>query len=99
MFMWMVRRYVPMKPCLHKIPEGEGVRGTSWPEEWPVRVESTPSWLSATDKGIYGKPVAEDYRADTNHWKHVVSKSYLDGVGINWTSIRNVMDMKAGYGG
>lgn len=91
--------YVPMKPCLHNIPEGEGVRGTSWPEEWPVRVESTPSWLSATDKGIYGKPAAEDFQADTNHWKHVVSKSYLEGVGINWTSIRNVMDMKAGYGG
>lgn len=88
-----------MKPCLHKIPEGKGARGTSWPEEWPVRVESIPSWLSTTDKGIYGKPVAEDFRVDTEHWKHVVSKSYLEGVGIDWTSIRKVMDMKAGYGG
>ncbi|GKU98423.1 hypothetical protein SLEP1_g11433 [Rubroshorea leprosula] len=37
--------------------------------------------------------------ADYKHWKDVVAKSYLSGVGINWSSIRNVMDMRAVYGG
>lgn len=37
--------------------------------------------------------------ADTNHWNAIVNKSYLNGMGINWTSIRNVMDMKSIYGG
>lgn len=37
--------------------------------------------------------------ADHNHWKAVVEKSYLDGLGLNWSNIRNVMDMRAVYGG
>ena len=36
---------------------------------------------------------------DHNHWKAVVEKSYLDGLGIDWSNIRNVMDMRAVYGG
>jgi hypothetical protein len=29
-----------------------------------------------------------------------VQKLYLQGaLGINWTTIRNIMDMRAGYGG
>ncbi|KAG0621314.1 hypothetical protein M758_3G010500 [Ceratodon purpureus] len=91
--------YVPMKACMHKIPSGEGVRGTSWPADWPLRVESTPTWLSSTEAGVYGKPAAEDFRSDTDHWKRVVHKSYMQGLGIDWTSVRKVMDMKAGYGG
>ncbi|KAE8656342.1 putative methyltransferase PMT26 [Hibiscus syriacus] len=31
--------------------------------------------------------------------KAVVSQSYLKGMGIDWSSVRNVMDMKAVYGG
>ncbi|KAL4285597.1 hypothetical protein AHAS_Ahas19G0002100 [Arachis hypogaea] len=37
--------------------------------------------------------------ADMNHWYAVVNRSYLNGLGINWSSIRNVMDMKTIYGG
>jgi hypothetical protein len=88
-----------MKPCIHKLPATEGARGTSWPADWPLRVDAAPAWLSAAEKGIYGKPVTEDYRLDTEHWKRIIDKSYLQGLGIQWSSIRNVMDMKAGYGG
>ncbi|KAG0559053.1 hypothetical protein KC19_10G075100 [Ceratodon purpureus] len=91
--------YVPMNSCIHKLPTTDGARATSWPADWPLRVESTPSWLSTADKGIYGKPVTEDFRSDTEHWKRIIEKSYLQGLGIQWGSIRNVMDMKAGYGG
>lgn len=88
-----------MKACMHKIPTGEGARATSWPPEWPVRVESTPSWLSSTEKGVYGKPAAEDFQSDAAHWRRVVAKSYIQGLEIDWNSVRKVMDMKAGYGG
>jgi hypothetical protein len=88
-----------MKACIHKLPTTEGARATSWPAEWPLRVESTPAWLSSSERGIYGNPVAEEYRADTEHWKRIIEKSYLQGLGIQWSSVRNVMDMKAGYGG
>jgi SAM-dependent methyltransferase len=90
--------YVPMKACIHRIPTGEGAR-SKWPREWPLRVEFAPSWLTGSKKGIYGSPAVQDYESDTAHWMHVIQKSYLEGVGLNWSTIRNVMDMKAGYGG
>ncbi|KAF3791658.1 putative methyltransferase [Nymphaea thermarum] len=41
----------------------------------------------------------ENFFADTEHWKAVVSKSYLDGLGVDWSSVRGIMDMKTIYGG
>ncbi|XP_020206830.1 probable methyltransferase PMT28 isoform X2 [Cajanus cajan] len=81
--------YVPMKTCLHTIPLGIEQHGAEWPEEWPKRLETYPDWVNNKEKVV----------ADTNHWNAIVNKSYLNGLGINWTSIRNVMDMKSIYGG
>jgi len=83
-------RYTHIKHCLHKAPVGIEERGSDWPEEWPKRLESYPEWL-----GDLQTRVATDH----NHWKAVVEKSYLDGLGIDWSNIRNVMDMRAVYGG
>uniref|UniRef100_A0A7I4DJH1 Methyltransferase n=1 Tax=Physcomitrium patens TaxID=3218 RepID=A0A7I4DJH1_PHYPA len=88
--------YVNMTTCLHKIPD---TKRTEWPEEWPLRVKVAPKWLSEKDTGIYGKAAPEDFRVDTEHWNNVVNKTYLTGLGMDWTTIRNVMDMRAGYGG
>ncbi|CAB4265733.1 unnamed protein product [Prunus armeniaca] len=81
--------YVPVRTCLHAIPSAIEQHGTEWPEEWPKRLERYPDWLSDKDKLV----------ADTKHWKAIVEKSYLIGLGIDWSNIRNVMDMKAIYGG
>lgn len=83
-------RYTPIKHCLHKAPAGIEERGSEWPEEWPKRLETFPDWLGDLQTRV---------AADHSHWKAVVEKSYLDGLGINWTNIRNVLDMKAVYGG
>eukprot|EP00250_Pteridium_aquilinum_P016467 c23115_g2_i1 orf=561-2834(-) len=90
--------YIPMTACIHKIPTEEDARGIEWPQEWPLRLTTAPTWLSG-EKGLYGKPAAADFRSDTEHWQRVVEKSYIHGLGIDWNSIRNVMDMKAVYGG
>ena len=74
-------------------------RGSQWPEQWPRRVEKAPYWLKNSQVGVYGKAAPEDYTSDYKHWKTVVSSSYLKGMGIKWSSVRNVMDMKAMYGG
>jgi Putative S-adenosyl-L-methionine-dependent methyltransferase len=84
---------------MHKIPTNESDRGSNWPQEWPRRLQDAPYWLSNSPIGIYGKPPNEDFLTDTEHWKRVVMKSYLSGFGINWSRIRNVMDMRAVYGG
>ncbi|KAA8537630.1 hypothetical protein F0562_027238 [Nyssa sinensis] len=81
--------YIPMKTCLHTIPSSIEQRGTEWPEEWPKRLETFPDWMNNREKLI----------ADTEHWKSIVNMSYLPGLGIEWSNVRNIMDMKAINGG
>ncbi|KAK3149190.1 hypothetical protein QOZ80_3AG0214120 [Eleusine coracana subsp. coracana] len=82
--------YTRIKHCLHKAPVGIEERGSDWPEEWLKRLQTFPEWLGDLETRV---------AADHNHWKAVVEKSYLDGLGLNWSNIRNVMDMRAVYGG
>jgi SAM-dependent methyltransferase len=88
--------YVRMTPCIHRIPT---TAHSKWPAEWPMRLNNTPAWLSKSDKGLYGKTAPEDFEADALHWKRVVQKSYLGDLDIDWSTMRNIMDMKADYGG
>jgi hypothetical protein len=62
-------------------------------------MEKTPYWLNSSQVGVYGKPAPEDFVADQEHWRKVVRNSYLTGMGIDWKTVRNVMDMRAVYGG
>lgn len=90
---------VPLQSCMHKVPEGETERGSQWPEEWSARLQKAPYWLTGSQVGVYGRSAPEDFTADNEHWKRVVSQSYLNGMGISWSNVRNVMDMRAVYGG
>ncbi|KAG8046973.1 hypothetical protein GUJ93_ZPchr0008g11801 [Zizania palustris] len=80
--------YTSIRHCLHKAPVGIEERGSEWPEEWPKRVETFSEWLGDLQTRV---------AADHNHWKAVVEKSYFDGLGIDWSNIQNVLDMKAVY--
>lgn len=84
---------------MHRLPVYSSSRGVQWPDEWPLRLEKTPYWFNSSQIGVYGKPAPQDFAADYEHWKHVVSRSYLNGMGINWSAVRNVMDMRSIYGG
>ncbi|XP_020253128.1 probable methyltransferase PMT26 [Asparagus officinalis] len=90
---------VPLQTCMHKIPVGAAARGSKWPEKWPLRLETAPYWLDSSQTGVYGKPAPEDFKEDQDHWNNVVGNSYLNGMGIDWSKVRNVMDMRAVYGG
>lgn len=90
---------VPLQACMHSVPVDPAIRGSKWPKEWPERLGATPYWLNNSQTGVYGRPVPEDFEADYDHWKRVVIKSYLNGMGIDWSNIRNVMDMRSVYGG
>ncbi|GAV60582.1 Methyltransf_29 domain-containing protein [Cephalotus follicularis] len=89
---------VPLEVCMHKVPVDRSERGFHRPEQWPLRLEKPPYWLNS-QVGVYGKAAPEDFTADYKHWKNVVFNSYLNGMGIDWSSLRNVMDMRAVYGG
>lgn len=78
-------RYVPLDECVPKIP----IYNNHWPRNWPQRLLQKPeSQISDVD-----------FKKDTDHWNTVVSNQYLQVFGINWSGIRNVMDMNARYGG
>ncbi|XP_059293116.1 probable methyltransferase PMT27 [Lycium ferocissimum] len=91
--------YVPFHSCMHKVPSKEKERGYRWPVEWPERLKTPPYWLNKSQVGIYGKPAPDDFAADLEHWKRLVSKVYMNGLGISWSNVRNAMDMRAVYGG
>ncbi|KAF2906900.1 probable methyltransferase PMT26 [Oryza sativa Japonica Group] len=90
---------ITLRACMHRLPTNKSVRGARWPELWPERMSAAPYWLSHSQVGVYGKPAPDDFAADEEHWNHVVNSSYLAGVGIDWSNVRNVMDMRAVYGG
>ncbi|XP_019421795.1 PREDICTED: probable methyltransferase PMT27 [Lupinus angustifolius] len=89
--------YVPLQACIHKVPVNKAERGAKWPEEWPHRLHKAPYWLNNSQLGIYKKPAATDFSEDSERWKNVVDE--LSNIGITWSNVRNVMDMKAVYGG
>lgn len=60
----------------------------SWPGRL-TRYASVPDDSATTEK----------FDADTKYWKQVISEVYFNDFPVNWSSIRNVMDMSAGYGG
>ncbi|XP_050366880.1 probable methyltransferase PMT24 [Argentina anserina] len=89
---------VPLEACIHKVPEDASDRGSQWPPQWPSRLEKPPYWLKS-QLDVNGTSAPEDFLSDYKHWKNVVSKTYLTGMGIDWSSVRNVLDMRAVYGG
>ncbi|CAL8126054.1 unnamed protein product [Prunus armeniaca] len=79
--------YVPLSSCVTLPPR------SSWPLPWPNRLTSKPPSLATN-------PEAEEmFYKDTIHWSALVSDAYVNNAAINWSSVRNVMDMNAGYGG
>ena len=46
-----------------------------------------------------GKSQQNEFEEDSKHWLRVVEHLYLQGLGLDWASIRNVLDASAHYGG
>ena len=82
---------------MDKVPVNKAERGAKWPAAWPRRLQKTPYWLNDSQMGIYGKPASQDFAADNERWKNVVDE--LSKAGITWSKVRNIMDMRAVYGG
>ncbi|CAK8539938.1 unnamed protein product [Lathyrus sativus] len=89
--------YVPLQACMHKVPTNKAERGAKWPEVWPQRLQKAPYWLNNSQVGIYGKPASKDFVEDSERWKNV--RDELTNIGVTWAKVRNVMDMRAVYGG
>ncbi|CAL0327921.1 unnamed protein product [Lupinus luteus] len=85
--------YARLSSCLIPLPVDDMSNIQSWPMPWPQRLTSKPPSLSTESDA------AEMFDKDSRHWSQLVSEVYVDGLSINWSNVRNVMDMNAGYAG
>ncbi|KAF3775995.1 putative methyltransferase [Nymphaea thermarum] len=85
---------VNLKPCISRLPEN-GFGGNI--STWPARLHSAPDRLRTVDIDV---KIAhkEHFRADSNYWKYIV-RGYVRAFRWGSSSIRNVLDMRAGFGG
>ena len=84
---------MPLSSCLSPLPVDSMGNLLSWPAPWPKRLKSEPISFSSDQDAI------QKFYKDTKHWSGLVSDVYLKSLAIQWSSVRNVMDMNAGYGG
>jgi len=86
-------RYTRLSSCLTPLPVDDKGNLQSWPKSWPQRLTSKPPSLP-TDS------VSKDkFFKDSKRWSELVSDVYVNALPINWSGVRNVMDMNAGYAG
>lgn len=86
--------YVDMKACITRLPEnGYGANLTTW----PARLQNPPDRLQSIQMDAYISR-KELFRAESNYWKEIVS-GFVRGLGWKKLKLRNVMDMRAGFGG
>lgn len=83
-----------MKACISRLPdEGYGSNVTAWPE----RLWNPPARLQTIQIDAYISR-RELFRAESKYWKEIV-KGFVHILGWNKFNLRNVLDMRAGYGG
>ncbi|XP_014504908.1 probable methyltransferase PMT10 isoform X1 [Vigna radiata var. radiata] len=86
--------YVNLKACITEIPSnGFGANVT----EWPLRLHEPPKRLQSIQLDAI---VSRDelFRADTKYWFEIM-ESYVRAFRWKEYNLRNVMDMRAGFGG
>ncbi|KAL5734391.1 hypothetical protein ACOSP7_032252 [Xanthoceras sorbifolium] len=83
--------YQPLIGCVSELPLDRKDNVAKWPKPWPERLQHP---------GVTSERRAVESLEDSNdYWSGIVSSLYLEGLSLNWSRIRNVMDMNATYGG
>ncbi|KAL8141256.1 hypothetical protein V2J09_007277 [Rumex salicifolius] len=86
--------YVKLKPCITRLPEnGYGANVSTWPE----RLYHPPDRLQSIEMDAYISR-KELFRAESKYW-HEIIESYVNAYHWKEVNLRNVMDMRAGFGG
>ncbi|KAF7038417.1 hypothetical protein CFC21_048603 [Triticum aestivum] len=88
--------YTPLDSCLLLPALSKSGAGNSWPISWPERLNIRSSTSSENSSTWFSQ---ENFDSDTKNWNGLISEVYSSEFAVNWSSIRNVMDMNAGFGG
>lgn len=87
-------RYVGLKACITPLPEtGYGANVTTW----PARLHYPPDRLQSIEMDAY-KSRKEIFKAESKYWNEIID-GYVRAFRWEGFKLRNVMDMRAGYGG
>lgn len=87
-------RYVDMKPCITRLPDnGYGANVSTW----PARLHDPPERLQSIQMDAYISR-KEIMKAESRFWFEVV-ESYVRVFRWKEFKLRNVLDMRAGFGG
>ncbi|KAL9262640.1 putative methyltransferase PMT10 [Drosera capensis] len=86
--------YVELKACITKLPENGLGADVS---EWPQRLHDPPDRLQSIEMDAYISR-KEIFRAESKYWKEII-QSYVNAYHWKELNLRNVMDMRAGFGG
>ncbi|XP_026444254.1 probable methyltransferase PMT11 [Papaver somniferum] len=86
--------YVDLKPCISRLPEnGFGGNVTTW----PTRLQNPPDRLQTIQMDAYMSR-KELFKADMKYWNELIG-GYIRAFHWKKYRLRNIMDMRAGYGG
>ncbi|RCV28110.1 hypothetical protein SETIT_5G379900v2 [Setaria italica] len=86
--------YVNLKACISRLPEiGEGPT----PAQWPARLMDPPKRLQGVEMDAYSSK-NELFKAETKFWEDIL-EGYIRVFKWRKFKLRNVMDMRAGFGG
>ncbi|XP_057973579.1 probable methyltransferase PMT10 [Malania oleifera] len=86
--------YVGLEACITRLPEnGYGGNVTTW----PARIHYPPDRLQSIVMDAYTSK-KEIFKAESKYWKEII-ESYVRAYRWKKLKLRNVMDMKAGFGG
>ena len=83
-----------LKPCISRLPDnGYGGNVTNW----PARLHAPPERLQSIQIDAYISR-KDLFKADLKYWNEIMDVYIRDR---HWVTMkfRNVLDMKAGYGG
>lgn len=83
-----------LKPCISHIPENKyGANITAW----PARLHHPPDRLEGVEMDAF---MAKDeiFMAETRYWTNII-EGYIRAFHWKKLQLRNVMDMRAGFGG
>lgn len=85
---------VGLKACITQLPDnGYGANVTTWPK----RLHSPPDRLFSIKMDAYMSR-KDIYKAESKYWNEIVS-GYVSAFRLKTLNARNVLDMRAGYGG
>ncbi|KAJ6827952.1 putative methyltransferase PMT11 [Iris pallida] len=86
--------YVDLKACISRIPEsGYGANLTAW----PARLQEPPKRLQGVEMDAYISKI-DLFNAELSFWNEVL-EGYVRVYHWKTLRLRNVMDMRAGFGG